>query len=96
MQAGGCLVAVTDLLCDKHAQRKREEREQIVQSRYPIALHQMLAHQNDVAGLGIGEHFVAHIVGIGVLKTAGQREDCAEQKGLRGLKMRLRMMHSFT
>ena len=44
MQADGCFVAVTDLLCDKHAQREREEREQIVQSRHPIALHQMLAH----------------------------------------------------
>ena len=47
----------------------------------PLALRQVYAHQQDVAGLGVGEHMAAAHIGIGVHKAPRQRQHGAQLKG---------------
>ena len=66
----------------KHAKRKRQQREQIAQSVHPSAHHKILTHQHHVAGLGIGEDLLPRIIGIGILKSSGDRQKNTGQKCL--------------
>ena len=63
----GLAPAQADTLSRRHAQRKGQHRDEIVGEPCEIALEQALAHQDDVAGLGVGKHLAAPDVGVGVL-----------------------------
>ena len=75
--------AQADALRRRHTQRKGQHRDKIVGEPGKIALEQALAHQDDVAGLGIGKHLAAPDVGVGILQPArcGQKHDRAERLG---------------
>ena len=67
MQALGLAVADMDGLGHCYAQRKGEQRHQIVQHPRQVPVKGSLAHQHDVAGLGVGKHFTAPDIGVGIL-----------------------------
>ena len=67
VQALGLPVADVDGLGRRHAQRKGEQRHQIVQHPRQVPVKGGLAHQHDVAGLGVGKHLAAPDIGVGVL-----------------------------
>ena len=55
-----------------NAQEKSGEGNEIMKRCLPLALGQILTEQNNITGLCIGKDFAAAVIGIGVLKTAGQ------------------------
>ena len=56
----------------RHLMAKDSNGKQIPQSVHPLSCHEMLAHKHDVSGLCIGKYFISDIIGISILKTAGQ------------------------
>lgn len=64
----------------KHAEQKREQREQVSQRRFPLAECEVLSEQDDVARLRVREHAAAPVVGVGVLKAARERQHDAEEQ----------------
>ena len=63
-------VAALDGLGGQHAERERENRQQIGERLAPVALREPCAEQNDIARLRIGENAAAAEVGIGIKKAA--------------------------
>ena len=66
------LILLTNQLGSSNSEGKENNRDEIVQRGAKIACKNMLAEQNDIAGLGVGKHFAPEQVGIGVLQAAGQ------------------------
>ena len=64
------------------AQRERHHGKQVADGEVEVALRQMHAEQQDVAGLSVGEDLVATHVGVHVHEAAHQGEDDAELDGL--------------
>ena len=67
VQALGLAVADMDGLGHCHAQRKGEQRHQIVQHPRQVPVKGGLTHQHDVAGLSVGKYLAAANVGVSVL-----------------------------
>lgn len=67
------LKSPADLFRGHHAHTKGQQRNHIVQSPGPVSGKNVLAQQDNIAGLGIGKDFPAGDVGVGILQTTGGR-----------------------
>lgn len=65
------LILLTNQLGSSNSESKENNRDEIVQRGAEIAGKNMLAEQNDIAGLGVGEYLSAGNISIGILQTAG-------------------------
>lgn len=65
------LILLTNQLGSSNSEGKENNRDEIVQRGAKIACKNMLAEQNDIAGLGVGEYLSAGNISIGILQTAG-------------------------
>lgn len=65
------LILLTNQLGSSNSESKENNRDEIVQRGAEIAGKNMLAEQNDIAGLGVGEDLSAGNIGVGILQTAG-------------------------
>ena len=61
---------LTDIGRDGNAKRKRQDRNQIVESLSPLVVKQILAEQDDIACLCIGKDVTSRNIGIYILKSA--------------------------
>ena len=55
----------------------------------------MLAHEDHISSLRIGKYMIAHIIGIGILKSAGDRQKNTGQECFRHLKFVLFLVHKY-
>ena len=65
------LILLTNQLGSSNSEGKENNRDEIVQRGAKIACKNMLAEQNDIAGLSVGEYLPTGNIGISILQTAG-------------------------
>ena len=71
-----------DHVGDHDAGGKGQNGDEIVEQHFIVSLRQAEPQQNDVAGLGVGKDAAPGEIGIGVQKTAHDREQGAQAEGL--------------
>ena len=87
------LKAVAHTLGGSDTQGEEDQRHQIMGHFGPVPGEQILAEQDDVARLGVGEHLAPGDIGVGVLQSAGQGQKRRRQQGLGHLPAMLVMTH---
>ena len=65
------LILLTNQLGSSNSESKENNRDKIVQRGAEISCKNMLAEQNDIAGLSVGEYLPTGNIGISILQTAG-------------------------
>lgn len=85
MDAPVFLKKIPHTLRRRYAQRKREQRNQIVDGVLAVAFKHAVAEQNDIAGLRVCEYTAPRKIGVSVLQAAGKRQKSSRQKGVRHL-----------
>ena len=93
VDARSLLKAIAHPLRGGDAQGEEDQRHQIVGHFRPVPGEQILAEQDDVARLGVGEHLAPGDVGIGILQPAGHGQKRRRQQGLRHLPPAFAMTH---
>ena len=81
VQKAAAAEPVADDAGDEHTGGKAEDGQCIAEYAVGIAVHDIDAEQEKIAGLRIGKDLAASHIGVGVLKAADQREQRGEQKG---------------
>ena len=80
MYAGCILVSMAYPLRHQHAKCKCDQRKKVSQCNLKISHHKMLAHENHISCLGVGEHLISGIVCICILKSPRKRKYRTEQE----------------
>ena len=82
MQNMDTLTEASNPFRSKNTEKKREQREKIVQGFSPFAKGKILTKQHNVACLCVSENTAATIIRISVLKSSGERKHYTEKHGI--------------
>ena len=94
MKANGfVLITQFDPFGSSHTQRKRGDREDIMQRLRPVAAGNRNAEQHHIAGLRVGEHPAAAQIGVHIKKAACKGKQRADAEGFGHLRGREPAFH---